>query len=68
MLSRKWNSTQRNNVITSSVFKVWAWKKKANLKKQANYFFKPGTKRQTTLKNLLLLIMWPGIKKMFPTN
>jgi hypothetical protein len=41
---------------------------KTNLKKRVNYFFKPGMKRQTALKNLLLLIMWLDIKKMLLTN
>src|SRR5262245_34590429 len=64
---RKWSSTQ-TTILLSFVFKVWTWKEKANLKKQADYFFKPGTRRQPTLKNLLLLIMWLDIKTMFPTN
>src|ERR1043166_7637400 len=63
----EWNSAQVT-MLLNSAFKVWTWREKALLKKQVDYFFKPGTKRQTTLKSLSLLIMWLDIKKMFATN
>jgi len=43
-------------MLLNAVSKVGAWKKKANLKKQAKLLLQAGPKRQTTLKNLFQLI------------
>ena len=45
-----------NNVVKLSL-QGMDMEEKANLEKHSNYFYKAGTKRQATLKNLLQLIM-----------
>src|SRR4051812_24971447 len=37
-------------MLLNSVSKAWPWKKRATLKRQAGYFFRPGTNQRTTLK------------------
>jgi hypothetical protein len=55
-----------NNNIVKLCLQGMDWKKKGKLKRLAEYFSKRDTKRRTTLKNLLLLIMWLASTKRFP--
>ena len=57
-----------NNNIIKLCIQAMGMEEKGNAEDAGKLFRKPGTKRQMTLKNILLLIMWPGIKKIFPTN